>query len=485
MNYNSPIFPNLFPFPASMSYFKTILNLALAIYRHFDIPPDIIERKNYRFYIVSNVGQTVAWTTHTLWMFLFWGIGIYPMAWVQIPSIAAFVLAINLNRRGHHMGSMTVSLVEICLHQATAVYFLGWESAFQYFIPVVAVFPFLKPGGQWTWKAILFFMCLLVYLAMDLFLRKSEPLFILDSAWMVYFHHSNIILAFGCFALWAIYISLSIDRSEAIIEEKNKNIIRSIEYARRIQGAMLPGPGEFQRIFPEHFVLYKPRDIVSGDFYLIEETGEWRYLAVADCTGHGVPGALMSMICMEKLRDYIQQGMAPDAVLQQTNRKIRNALSQHDPDRTTQDGMEVSLIRCKTEGQSVWVEYAGAGRPLWMQYAGQSEITEIKGTKAGIGGSTPDHQAFALHRFELNPGDRMFLFTDGYPDQFSEAGRRKITTRRLKDLLQNEAKNSLVETHQALAQFLQDWQGNCMQLDDILVVGVGINKIGNGNDMNL
>lgn len=375
------------------------------------------------------------------------------------------------------MASMTVSLTEICLHQAIAVYFLGWESAFQYFIPVVAVFPFLKPGGQWTWKAILFFMCLLVYLAMDLFLRKTDPLFSLDSDWMVYFHHSNIILAFGCFALWAIYISLSIDRSEAIIEEKNKNIIRSIEYARRIQGAMLPTVQELQRLFPDHFILYRPRDIVSGDFYLVEEFGEWKYFAVADCTGHGVPGAMMSMICMEKLRDYIQQGMAPDAVLQQTNRKIRHALSQHDPDSATQDGMEVALIRCKTEGETVWVEFAGAGRPIWMQYAGQGEVIEIKGTKAGIGGSTPDDQSFTLHRFERHSGDRLFLFTDGYPDQFREAGKRKITTRRLKDLLQSEENKNLQETQKRLAQFLLEWQGNGMQLDDILVVGVGF--IGN------
>ncbi|NBV14189.1 MAG: hypothetical protein EBS07_09000 [Sphingobacteriia bacterium] len=143
---------------------------------------------------------------------------------------------------------MTVSLIEICIHQALAVYFLGWESAFQYFIPVVAVFPFLKPGGQWTWKSILFLMCILAYTGMDFFIRKSPPLYTLDSGWMVFFHHSNILLAFGCFALWAYYISVAIDRSDAIIEEKNKNIIRSIEYAQRIQGAMLPDLAEVNRL---------------------------------------------------------------------------------------------------------------------------------------------------------------------------------------------------------------------------------------------
>jgi serine phosphatase RsbU (regulator of sigma subunit) len=396
------------------------------------------------------------------------------MAWVQIPSIAAFVVAINLNRRGHHMSSMTVSLVEICVHQATAVYFLGWESAFQYFIPVVAVFPFLKPGGQWPWKTLLFSMCLLVYMGMDIFLRKTIPVFELDKAWMVYFHHSNIILAFGCFALWAIYISLSIDRSEAVIEEKNQNIIRSIEYARRIQGAMLPTSQELQRLFPDHFILYRPRDIVSGDFYLVEEFGDWKYFAVADCTGHGVPGAMMSMICMEKLRDYIQLGMAPDEVLKKSNQKIRNALSQNHQDRTTHDGMEVALIRCKQDGNIRHLEFAGAGRPLWIQRAGDPKIEELKGAKAGIGGSTPDSQEFALRTLTLETGDNLYLFTDGYPDQFSESTRRKITTRRLRELLEENHSLTMAEKGVRLNQFLMEWKGGFMQLDDVLVVGVGM-----------
>lgn len=364
--------------------------------------------------------------------------------------------------------------LEICLHQAVAVYSLGWEAAFQYFIPVVAVFPFLKPGGQWTWKTILFFMCLLVYMALDIFLRKAVPIYELENAWMLYFHHSNIILAFGCFALWAIYISLSIDRSEAVIEEKNKNIIRSIEYAQRIQGAMLPDAEEFRRLCPEHFILYKSRDIVSGDFYLLEELGEWKYFAVADCTGHGVPGALMSMICMEKLRDYIQLGMAPDEVLQHANRKIRKALSQNHQDRTTQDGMEVSLIRCKTEGNSILIEFAGAGRPLWIQRGNQTAIEEIKGTKAGIGGTTPDEQIFTLHQLSLHVGDSLFLLSDGYPDQFSESSRRKITTKRLKEKLEELYPIPMQEKGILLEQFLINWQGKFMQLDDILVVGIGM-----------
>jgi len=396
------------------------------------------------------------------------------MVGVQFLSILGYILAINLNRRAYHMASMTVSLMEICLHQAVAVYFLGWEAAFQYFIPVVAVFPFLKPGGQWTWKTILFFLCLLVYMGMDIFLRKAIPVYELDKAWMMYFHHSNIFLAFGCFALWAYSISVSIDRSEAIIEEKNKNIIRSIEYAQRIQGAMLPTAEDLERLFPHHFILYQPRDIVSGDFYLIEETAEWKYFAVADCTGHGVPGALMSMICMEKLRDYIQLGMAPDEVLKKSNQKIRNALSQNHQDRTTHDGMEVALIRCKQEGKIRHLEFAGAGRPLWIQRAGDPKIEELKGTKAGIGGSTPDTQEFALRTLTLEAGDNLYLFSDGYPDQFSESSRRKITTRRLREMLEENHALTMAEKGVRLNQFFLEWKGGFMQLDDVLVVGVGV-----------
>ncbi len=162
------------------------------------------------------------------------------------------------------------------------------------------------------------------------------------------------------------------------------------------------------------------------------------------------------------------------SVLQHANRKIRKALSQNHQDRTTEDGMEVSLIRCKTEGNSILIEFAGAGRPLWIQRSISSAIDEIKGTKAGIGGSTPDEQIFTLHRISLQTGDALFLLSDGYPDQFSESSRRKITTKRLKEKLEEMHSATMLEKGILLEQYLISWQGKFMQLDDILVVGIGV-----------
>jgi serine phosphatase RsbU (regulator of sigma subunit) len=136
--------------------------------------------------------------------------------------------------------------------------------------------------------------------------------------------------------------------------------------------------------------------------------------------------------------------------------------------------MEVSLIRCKTEGNSILIEFAGAGRPLWIQRSISSAIDEIKGTKAGIGGSTPDEQIFTLHRISLQTGDALFLLSDGYPDQFSESSRRKITTKRLKEKLEEMHSATMQEKGILLEQYLINWQGKFMQLDDILVVGIGV-----------
>ncbi|NBV14190.1 MAG: serine/threonine-protein phosphatase [Sphingobacteriia bacterium] len=204
----------------------------------------------------------------------------------------------------------------------------------------------------------------------------------------------------------------------------------------------------------------------------MEEIGSWKYFAVADCTGHGVPGALMSMICMEKLRDYIQLEMPPNEVLQKSNLKIRKALGQNFEDRTTYDGMDVALIRYQKQNNHWILEYAGAGRPFWIQKANQPGIEELKGTKAGIGGSTSDLQEFKLNTISLQPADSLYFFTDGYTDQFSEASRRKITTRRLKELLETYHSLPMSEKGKQLDQFLQKWQGDYMQIDDILVVGL-------------
>ena len=217
------------------SLLQNFRQLGRRIFLHFDTTPENIELINYRFYIVSNIGQTIAWSSHLLWLFMFWAMGFPVMAVIQIFSILCYVIAISLNRRGLHLISMTISLAEIVVHQGLAVHFLGWECGFQYFIPVIAIFPLLIPKGNkiWQWGILVF--CLLGYLYIDFFLKNTLPVYHLSPHVLNYFKISNITLSFGCFALWALYLTQAINRSQNIIEEKTKALTQAEEASKQAE----------------------------------------------------------------------------------------------------------------------------------------------------------------------------------------------------------------------------------------------------------
>ena len=196
-----------------------------------------------------------------------------------------------------------------------------------------------------------------------------------------------------------------------VIEEKNKDITDSITYAKRIQRAMLPHRRDIWAAFPQSFVLFKPKDIVSGDFYFFHNNNQSAFIATADCTGHGVPGAFMSMIGEGKLNDAVSQSADTSAILSLLNKGIKTALKQTDGDKSTRDGMDIALCSIDTENRIV--KYAGANRPLWIIRNGTTEVEEIKATKTAIGGLTEDTQHFDTHKLKLQRGDTFYICTDG------------------------------------------------------------------------
>ena len=214
---------------------KEIIEAGKKIYKHFDTPPAVIQVVNYRFYIVSNIGQTVAWATHFEWLFVFYFLGVYKLALIQIPSILIYVVAININRRGYHMLAMVISLTEIVAHQILAVYFIGWGAGFQYFIPVVAIFPFLIPKGSWFWKWFMLLMCLAGYLFIDFYMNNIMPVYHLTPLAITTFHITNIVLSFALFATWAIYLSFAVNRSQLIIAEQTKELTKAEEAVKRAE----------------------------------------------------------------------------------------------------------------------------------------------------------------------------------------------------------------------------------------------------------
>ncbi|MBI4930613.1 MAG: tetratricopeptide repeat protein [Bacteroidetes bacterium] len=255
-----------------------------------------------------------------------------------------------------------------------------------------------------------------------------------------------------------------------IIEEKNKDITDSINYAKRIQQAKLPKRKEIYSVFPDSFVLFKPKDIVSGDFYYFHKNDKSVFIASVDCTGHGVPGAFMSMIGSEKLDDALAHSADTSEILSHLNKGIKSSLRQTDSDESTRDGMDIAL--CSVDTDTRVVKYAGANRPLWLIRNGQTVVEEIKATKKAIGGFTEDSQHFDTHEIKFEQGDTFYISTDGFADTFGGAEQKKVTTKRFKEILLSIQDKSLKEQEHHLDNFIEEWKGGTEQVDDILVIGV-------------
>ena len=263
--------------------------------------------------------------------------------------------------------------------------------------------------------------------------------------------------------------TVEVVKQKEIIEEKNKDINDSITYAQRIQHAILPSREEINSAFPQSLLLFKPKDIVSGDFYFFHQTGSSVFIAAADCTGHGVPGALMSMVGSEQLNDAVSKSTEPSEILQLLNKGIKSSLRQTDSDDSTRDGMDIAF--CSVDLQKRRVQYAGANRPLWIIRKGAAELEEIKATKHAIGGLTQDGQEFETHEFNFNKGDTFYITTDGYADQFSELD-KKLTTKKFKQLLLQLREHTMQEQESRLSEFMESWRGRTEQIDDVLVIGI-------------
>ncbi len=261
-----------------------------------------------------------------------------------------------------------------------------------------------------------------------------------------------------------------VDEQKALVEEKNKDITDSINYAKRIQQAKLPKREDILLALPQSFVFFKPKDIVSGDFYFCHKTNADVFIAACDCTGHGVPGAFMSMIGSDKLEEAVLQSSDVSEILRRLNLGIKTALRQTDNKESTRDGMDIAF--CAVDTEKGIVRYAGANRPIWIIRKGQKTIEETKATKKAIGGFTEDEQHFDSHELNLLPGDTFYIFTDGYADLFGGEDNKKITTRRFKEQLIGIQEKTMSEQETLLDEFAENWKGKTEQVDDILVIGI-------------
>ncbi|MCE3227115.1 MAG: nprA [Bacteroidetes bacterium] len=257
------------------------------------------------------------------------------------------------------------------------------------------------------------------------------------------------------------------------IASQKKEIVDSIQYAKRIQQAILPPKQNIYTVFNDSFVLYNPKDVVSGDFYAFFQKDNLVTIAVADCTGHGVPGAFMSMIGMEQLTRIItERGISqPDIVLNELNKGVRYALKQDQDNSETRDGMDIAL--CTFDLHKNSLQYSGAMRPLWI--VRNKELIEIKANKFAIGGiDTADKKLFTNNSIQLQKNDCLFMFTDGYADQFGGANGKKFMLKNFSKKLIEVSDLPMKDIEPQLFSAFNTWKGNNDQVDDILVIGIRI-----------
>ena len=261
----------------------------------------------------------------------------------------------------------------------------------------------------------------------------------------------------------------ALDDKNTLLKRKNTLIMSSITYAQNIQQAILPSADDMSRVFKEWFAIYRPKDVVSGDFYWMSYIEKKTFIAVVDCTGHGVPGAFMSMIGSTLLNEIINEKhiFAVDQILDTLHYKVRTSLKQQFGH--NQDGMDVCLCCLEPKGNEFKVEFAGAKRPLL--YTHQQQLHKLQGDKQSIAGWSRDNRHFECQNLILQKGDCLYLSTDGFIDTPSPR-RKTFGNRRFEKMITQYAHRSMSQQKSDFVQTLEDYQQNTEQRDDITLLGI-------------
>lgn len=264
----------------------------------------------------------------------------------------------------------------------------------------------------------------------------------------------------------------NLEKRLAYLEAKSAEMQESIRYAGRLQQSILPNERVFQNVFTDAFVLFQPKDIVSGDFYWIFQHDDDVYFAVGDCTGHGVPGALVNIAGNTLLRQIIRlEGVSdPALILLLLDDELVNLFNENLTEGQTSDGMDIVL--CKFNLKQQKGSFCGAGRPLYLVRDG--ELIEYKKGPDSIGYSSNEYKSFETVEFELQKGDQFYLFSDGYTDQFGGENVKKFNRNRFRNLLLSLEEMPLNKQKKELQLSFNNWKGNQDQVDDMCVIGLKI-----------
>jgi len=266
--------------------------------------------------------------------------------------------------------------------------------------------------------------------------------------------------------------NIAINEQKELVTEKNKEITDSINYARKIQDAMLPSQKVLDEYFRDNFIFYQPKDIISGDFYWALRKEDKLYLASADFTGHGVPGALMSMIGVAFLRQIINEMNVTDTseILNRLHSMVLNTLNEDISTRNSKDGMNVALLKIDLLNKKA--QFYGAVRPLYISSKKGFEI--VKGDGYSIGGIKSMEETFSSVDIDLSGGKSFYLFSDGFVDQFGQVNGKKFMVKKLQNLLSEVCALPMEEQLHCISKDFNDWKGSVDQTDDVLLLGIKV-----------
>jgi serine phosphatase RsbU (regulator of sigma subunit) len=257
-----------------------------------------------------------------------------------------------------------------------------------------------------------------------------------------------------------------------IVEEKHQEITDSINYAERLQRSLMASKNILDKNLTEYFIYFNPKEAVSGDFYWASELKNGKFLlACADSTGHGVPGAIMSMMNMNSLKESVKEGfVSPNEILNETRKIVIETLANDGSEDGGKDGMDCSLLSFDFKNDKL--EFALANNPLWI-IRNEGRI-EYKADKMPIGRHDMQHIPFTKHEIDLQKGDLIYIFTDGFADQFGGPKGKKFKYATFNNLLLENSNNSIIGQRSILSDTFLQWKGNFEQTDDVCVIGIRI-----------
>jgi serine phosphatase RsbU (regulator of sigma subunit) len=447
------------------------------------IPLNVLT-ENEKFFNLTQRAFTLGLIAHVSIIPLFWYFEIQEMMLFNvIVSVPVFICVLIFNRRGNHNLAFTLAFFEMIVHQIMGVYFMGWAGGWQYWLITLAGLAFFNI----YWKRIIHFIILstivLIYVVLYMFFYHGMYDIPAVELIIVYCVNASVVLI--TLSIYINYYTKSAHKSEEKlkslnseligknekIEKQRESILQSINYAERIQSAVIPDKRILDDYFKESFILYYPKDIVSGDFYWVSDVEDKLVVVCADCTGHGVPGGFMSMLGMSFLNEIVNNRHIFNAhtILEEMRTKVKDTLKQNKEGDQPKDGMDMSV--CVFEKTMRKLYFSGANNGIYLMR--NNELVDYKPIKNPIGIYLKEIP-FEEHEVELKANDRIYMFTDGYIDQFGGDNHKKFYQKRLKQHLSETAEYRMDDQFLHLDKTFYDWKGEYPQTDDCTLIGLHI-----------